>query len=135
MKRLALTALFAVVTLYGFTQKKPLDHSVYDGWQSIGNIALSNDGKWVVYNINVQEGDDQLVVQATDNSYKKIIPRGYDAKITMDSRSVVFRIKPLFKEIRQAKINKKKPADMPADTLAVLTPGKEEVLKIARLIS
>ena len=37
--------------------KKPLDHTVYDSWQSIGETEISNDGRWVVYTIDVQEGD------------------------------------------------------------------------------
>ena len=47
-------------------QKKPLDHSVYDSWQSIGERAISNDGRLVVYTINPQEGDGVLYIQQTD---------------------------------------------------------------------
>ena len=54
-------------------QKKPLDHSVYDSWQSVGQKLISNDGKWVAYTIDPQEGDNELVIQSTaaDSSYKK----------------------------------------------------------------
>ncbi len=52
-------------------QKKPLDHSVYDGWQSIGERAISNNGKFVTYTVVPQEGDGMLVIQAADNSFKK----------------------------------------------------------------
>ena len=61
---------------FSFAQKKPLDHTVYDSWQSIGERMISNDGKWVVYTVNVQEGDNELVIQASDAKYKKSIPRG-----------------------------------------------------------
>jgi|GEM_PF-3335700 hypothetical protein len=27
--------------------KKPLDYSVFDGWQSLANERISNNGKWV----------------------------------------------------------------------------------------
>lgn len=135
MKKLILTALAGLGCVTAIAQKKPLDHTVYDQWQSIGKSVLSKDGKWVVYNINVQEGDDELVIQATDQSYKKVIARGYDARITGDSRTVVFRIKPLFGELRQAKIKKKKPADMPRDSFAVVTLGEERILKFPGLIS
>ena len=98
-------------------QKKPLDHSVYDSWQSIGQKLISNDGKWVVYTIDPQEGDNELVIQsaAADAVYKKSVPRGYNAVITEDSRYVIFRIKPFFKETRDAKIKKKKTEEMPKD--------------------
>jgi hypothetical protein len=59
---------------------------VYDGWQSIGERMISNDGKWVVYAINPQEGDNQLIIQSSNGEYKKIIERGYSAKVTEDSR-------------------------------------------------
>ncbi len=118
-----------------FSQKKPLDHSVYDGWQSIGEKYISNNGKWVVYTINPQEGDGVLVIQASDNSYKKEIPRGYNAVITDDSRFVVCRIRPLFKDTRDARIKKKTPDQMPKDSLAINECGRDSVLKIARVKS
>ena len=116
-----------------FAQKKPLDHSVYDSWQSIGERAISNDGKFVVYVVNPQEGDGSLYIQATDNSFKKEIPRGYNATISEDSKYVIFRIRPQFKDVRDARIKKKKPEDMPKDSLGVFTLGKDSILKIARV--
>src|SRR5687768_15391059 len=122
-----------VISLFTFhvslAQKKPLDHSVYDGWQHIGERMISNDGKWVVYTIDPQEGDNELVIQSSDAKYKKTVPRGYNALITEDSRYVIFKIKPLFKDTREAKIKKKKLADMPKDSLAIVELGKEEVWK------
>ncbi len=41
-----------IISLSALAQKKPLDHSVYDGWQSIAERSISNDGKYVVYAIN-----------------------------------------------------------------------------------
>jgi hypothetical protein len=77
MKQLILLLAALAGALFAFSQKKPLDHSVYDGWQSIGDKYISNDGKYVVYTVVPQEGDGTLVVQAADNSWKKSIPRGY----------------------------------------------------------
>lgn len=114
-------------------QKKPLDHSVYDGWQSISQKLISNDGKWVVYTIDPQEGDNELVIQSTtsDTSYRKSIARGYNAVITEDSRYVIFRIKPFFKATREAKIKKKKTDELPKDSLAIVEVGKDSVWKAA----
>src|SRR5215204_1045395 len=117
MRRLLTLVLFIVAT-NAHGQKKPLTHAVYDGWQSIGERYISNDGKFVVYTITPQEGDATLVIQASDQSYKKEIPRGYNATITEDSRYIIFRIKPFFKDTREARIKKKKPEDMPKDSLA-----------------
>jgi dipeptidyl aminopeptidase/acylaminoacyl peptidase len=116
-------------------QKKPLDHSVYDSWQSIGERMISNNGKYVVYTITPQEGDGNLVIQAADNSWKKEVPRGYGASITADNRFVVFKIRALFKDTREARIKKKTPNDMPKDSLGIMELGKDSVTKIARVKS
>jgi len=129
-----LIVFFSFFTFYfSFAQKKPLDHTVYDSWQSIGERMISNDGKWVVYTINVQEGDNELVIQSSDARYKKTVPRGYNAVISEDSRFAIFKIKPLFKDTREARVKKKKPDDMPKDSFAVVELGKDSVYKVAKV--
>src|SRR5207342_1725875 len=117
MKKLVfLSTLFITFTAAAQT-KKPLDHTVYDSWKSIGERMISNDGKFVVYAVNPQEGDGELVIQNPVTKYKKVIPRGYSAVITEDSKFLVFKIKPFFQDTRQAKIKKKTPDEMPKDSL------------------
>jgi hypothetical protein len=135
MRNLFCISLLVLAGLHASAQKKPLTHAVYDGWQSINERYISNDGKWVVYTITPQEGDATLVIQATDNSYKKEIPRGYAGEITADNRFVICKIKPLFAATREAKIKKKKPDDMPKDSLAIVEVGKNSVLRIPRIKS
>ncbi len=113
--------------------KKPIDHSVYDGWKSLGERMISNDGKFIVYTVNPQEGDGELVIQNPQTKYKKVIVRGYNAVITEDSRFVVFKIKPVYQDTRQARIKKKRPDEMPKDTLGIVELGMDSVLKIARV--
>jgi len=133
MKCFILLLSLFTISEFTFSQKKPLDHSVYNSWQSIGERMISNDGKWVVYTIDVQEGDNQLVIQSSDAKYKKEVPRGYSALITEDSRFVVFKIKPLFSETREARIKKRRLDDFPKDTLAIVELGKEEIWKKAKI--
>ena len=116
-------------------QKKPLDHTVYDGWQSINERLISNDGAYIVYTVNPQEGDGEMVVQNPKNNYKKVIPRAYGATITEDSRYLIFKIKPFFQDTRQAKIKKKKAGDLPKDSLGILELGKDSIFSIARVKS
>jgi dipeptidyl aminopeptidase/acylaminoacyl peptidase len=130
MKKIFLFSVLTVGSFAAFAQKKPLDHTVYDGWQSIGERKISNDGKWVIYTVDVQEGDNELVIQSTDSIFnKKIFERGYNAVITEDSRFVIFKIKPLYKEIREAKIKKKKPDEMPKDSIAIVRLDKMTLWK------
>ncbi|HMR93099.1 MAG TPA: hypothetical protein PKC69_12315, partial [Chitinophagaceae bacterium] len=63
MRSFLLLAVVAIASV-AYGQRQPLDHSVYDGWQNIGQRLISNDGKWVVYTVDVQEGDNELVIQS-----------------------------------------------------------------------
>lgn len=133
-KLLSLLVLFGAVHVHA--QKKPLDHSVYDGWQSVGERHISPDGRWAAYAVNPQEGDGTLYVQ--DVASKKVvaaIPRGYNALLTADSRYLVCRIKPLHADTRAARIKKKKAEEMPKDSLAVLALGTDSLVKKARVAS
>src|SRR5687768_2571597 len=133
MRKFFLFSIAFLIYVVTDAQKKPLDHTVYDSWQRIGERMISNDGKWVVYTIEPQEGDNELVVQSSDAQHKMTIPRGYSALITEDSRFVVFKIRPFFKDTRDARIKKKKPEDMPKDSLGIVELGKESILKIAKV--
>jgi dipeptidyl aminopeptidase/acylaminoacyl peptidase len=131
---------FLVFCLMGFVnflsaQKKPLDHTVYDSWQSVGDRLLSNDGKYILFNITPQEGDANLILQSVSGNYKKEFARGYAAEFSEDSRFLIFKIKPTFKETRDAKIKKKKPEEMPKDSLAYIELGKDSIVKIPRIKS
>jgi hypothetical protein len=59
--------------LYG--QKKPLDHSVYDNWQNIGSRKISNDGKWIAYSVDAQEGNSNLSLYSVKNKTTKKFDR------------------------------------------------------------
>ena len=135
MKQLSLVFCLIVIVNFLHAQKKPLDHSVYDNWQSIGERLLSNDGKYIVFSVNPQEGDANLILQSADGTYKKEFARGYGAEFSEDSKWLVFKIKPTFKETREAKIKKKKPDEMPKDSLAYLELGKDSLVKIAKVKS
>jgi dipeptidyl aminopeptidase/acylaminoacyl peptidase len=129
-----LISFFFLFPLFLFAQKKPLDHTVYDSWQSIGERMISNDGKWVVYTVTPQEGDADLFIQSAQNvQNKKQVPRGYNAVITEDSRYVVFRIRPFYKDTREARIKKKRVEDMPKDSIGIIELGKEGIVKMAKV--
>ena len=132
--RKTLPILFSVfLFLNAFAQKpskKPLDHSVFDGWQSISGQRISNDGKWILYVVKPQEGDAELVITNSKNTSKVHIPRADTARFSSDGKFAVFQIRPFFKDTRQAKIRKKKPAEFPKDTLGFISLATQSVTKI-----
>lgn len=122
-KQLALLAL-GLASTPSFAQKPPLDHSVYDLWESINSNYISNSGNLVYYTISPQEGDGKTVLKEANNSLIKSIDRGTNAKLNKSENHFVTLIKPLYSETRAAKIKKKKPDEMPKDSLAILSLGK-----------
>lgn len=138
MKNILLSALLLLACVNAFAQKtskKPLDQSVYDGWQSISNSLVSNDGKWVLYVVKPQEGDANLVLTDAKNKSPFTVPRADTARFTADSKYAVFMIRPFFKDIRRAKIKKKKPNEFPKDTLGITIVGSRTVDKIPAIRS
>ena len=93
---------------------------MYDNWQNIGERKISNNGKWIAYTIDVQEGDGQLVLQQTSGNRKIVIPRGYNVSVTSDNQYAVLLVKPYYKETREARIKKKKAEDFPKDSLCII---------------
>ncbi|RYY58242.1 MAG: hypothetical protein EOO05_17030, partial [Chitinophagaceae bacterium] len=133
MQKLSFLFFLVIICDSVAAQKKPLDHSVYDDWQSIGDKLISRDGNWIVYTIDKQEGDKQLVIQSATGDYKKLVDRGNDPVISHDSKWVAFRISPFYADTRDAKIKKKKADDSPKDSLGLVELGKDSVWKRPRV--
>ncbi len=133
MKKIIIPIVLLISLGLSAQNKKPLTHGVYDGWKSISERLISDDGQYAVYTINPQEGDGDLIIQQLTTLEKKVIARGYGAVITKDSRYVVFKIKPIFQETRQAKIKKKKADELTKDSIGIIELGKFDILKFARV--
>ena len=126
---LSISILFIVQL--GWSQKKPLDHSVYDSWQRVGERLVNADASWVAYTVDPQEGDGKLIVRSLHAEVVKTIDRGLNAQFSHEGRFLVFKIKARFSETRDAKIKKKKPEDQPKDSLGILDLVKDTLIKIA----
>ena len=129
MKRFLSTCLF-FLAITAHAQKKPLDHSVYDQWQSIKDVVLSNDGNWISYTVAPQEGDGNMFVKQLTTNQIITIERGTQAKFTLNNDFLIAKIKPTFNETRLAKIAKKKPEEMPKVSLVMLTLSTGNITKI-----
>ena len=131
MKKFSLMLVFALIATLAYAQKKPLDHSVYDSWKSLNAVSVPRNGDILIYNINPQEGDADLVIENIRTGKKTIVPRATRASLSQDGSKVVAVIKPLFKQTRDAKIKKAKKEDMPKDTLAIIDVKTGKVEKYA----
>ena len=99
-------------------QNKPLDHDVYDGWQSVRNVKISPDGKLLAWEVAPQEGDGTLYLRNLSTGAEISVPRGTSLKWAQDGAWGLFTVKAPFADTRQAKIDKKKKDEQPKDSLA-----------------
>ncbi|MBC8320802.1 MAG: S9 family peptidase [Bacteroidetes bacterium] len=119
-----------------FAQEKiPLNHSVYNDWKSISNQSMSNDGNWLTYEINPQEGDGQLYLFNTQNRNYDSVQRGYKPVLSSKSNMLLFNIKPQFDTVRVAKLKKVKKDELHADSLGIWITETTDIRKFAELKS
>lgn len=111
-------------------QKKELDHTVYDSWQSIRETSFHPQGKYIVYSIVPQEGDATFMIRNVKTSNELSIARATQAVFTENGEYLVAKIKPSFAETRKAKIDKKKEDEMPKDSLVIVELATSTIQKI-----
>ncbi|MBQ6045442.1 MAG: hypothetical protein IJL42_07980, partial [Bacteroidales bacterium] len=76
MKRTLTLAACVLVCITVTAQKKVLDHTVYDGWQSTTAPVLTDDGRIMAYQITPQQGDAELVIVETATGRELKVERG-----------------------------------------------------------
>ena len=135
MRKILLLGGLVFSTFLTFAQKKPLDHTVYDNWQSISGEKISNDGKYVAYAVTPQEGDNNLFIKNLKTNTLFNYQRAASFDFTFDNQFGAFLIKPFFKDTRLAKIKKKKADDMPKDSLGIVSLANSQFWKIPRVKS
>lgn len=120
MKLKCTVFILLIMTCFMYGQKTPLDHSVYDSWQNMGARKISNDGKWIAYSVDAQEGNPNLSLYSVKNKNSKKFARGTKLEFTNDSRFAVFQIRPLYKDIKAVKDKKLKKNKLTKDSLAIV---------------
>ena len=134
LKPLILCTFLLIINFFS-AQKKPLDHSVYDAWQSVGSRLISNDGKWLGYYVDAQEGDGNLYIYSTINKTQQKFPRASKLFLTSDSKFAIFTVKPFYKDIKAVKDKKLKKDKLAKDSLYLVNLSTNKIEKIANVKS
>src|SRR5215217_8165704 len=138
--------------------KRPLTHQDYDSWRSILAQQVSRDGKFVAYAYVPQDGDGEIVVRNIATGVDWRASRGYRPPLpppddpgtnlaefqaeqarllrpvfTADSRFLVFTVEPTKAEVTKAKKEKKKPEDMPKNSLGIMDVSNGTVTRVERV--
>ena len=123
------------IALHGQITKKPLTHDDILKWEKITEQHISNDGKIIVYKQEPWKGDPTLKITTSKGEELTSIKCGTDAKITSDSKFVVFTLLPAEDSIRQLKLLKTKKEDMPVNQLAIYNISKKTLETVNKLKS
>lgn len=134
-KKAMYAAAIALLITSVDAQKKPLDLTVFDEWQSIGMKELSNNGSWVAYQVNAQESDNTLNFFGLKTDKNLSFHRGEQSVFTADSKFAIFKIKPFYKDLKLVRIKKKKEHEIAKDSIGILNLATNQVEKLPNIKS
>ncbi len=115
--------LLLPVFLLAQSEKKPLTHEDILKWERITEQHISNNGKYIVYKKEPWEGDPTLDITTCSGERQASVKCGHNAKITFDSKFVVFSLKTPEGTIRALKLKKEKKENFPKEALLVYNLG------------
>ena len=111
--------LVFTVVVSAQTEKRPLTHDDIIKWNRITESHISNNGEFVVFKEEPWKGDPTLIITTQKGEKIESFVGATNAKITSDSKFVVFTQKPLVDSVRTLKLKKTKKEDLPQDQLVI----------------
>lgn len=135
MKSILLVSCFFIFSASLFSQKKQIDHKVYNSWKTLKNEQVSDFGKYSIYEINPHRGDGFLYLQRNSINKLDSFQRGGNSRISHKEDVLSFLIHPGYDTIRSLKLEKVKKEKMVKDSLAILFLGKDSLVKIPNVLS
>jgi len=124
-----------LLSLSVFAQKKVLQHTDYELWNTIQNPSISPSGDYVLYQLEQGEKDAALKVKDTKGKLIFEHERAQKAVFTYNSEFVLFTITAWKDSVRAMKSRKTKKEDLPKDSLGILNINTNQLTKIARVKS
>lgn len=131
----SLITLLIFLPVFAFSQKKALDHTVFNDWKKVERSMISNDGNYVVYEINPHQGDGYLYVHNVKTDKIDSFPRAKEAQISYESQFIAFKITPGFDTLRKCELDKVDKKKWPKDTLGIYIFDKDTLIKVSKLKS
>lgn len=104
---LILSAMCGTAAALPDPPRRTLQPSDYGTWESFAGYHLSHDGRWLVYGLNLVDGDPRVVVRKVDGPEIYVIPNGVIGAFSDDSKWVAYLIGVPKKEAEKLKEEKK----------------------------
>lgn len=130
-----ITYLFVLVSFLSIAQKKTLEFSDIQQWNSIKNEALSTNGNFIVYDLEQENADSHLHLSSNKGETILEYFRATKGQFTYDSNFLAFTIKPLKDSVDQMLRQKVKKDKLPKDSLGIYNLNTKELTKIGNVKS
>ncbi len=98
--------------------KRPLEHTDYELWNTVGGQQLSGDGKWVMFTVRNEKAGNTLKIRQTTSTKEYSIKHGAGGRFTDDSSFAIYNIEPDPELLK--KLSKAKKKDLPKRKLEIL---------------
>lgn len=125
------TSLLILALSTSWSQKKVINHEVYDNWKSLSSEKISNDGLWVGYIIAPQIGDGTLHIHNTKSGKRDSLQRVKSFQFGPNSNYILATIDPGYDTLRTLKLKKTKADKLPKDSAAVWLLDADSVVKFS----
>ena len=132
---IVITSCAATGQMNDEVEKRTLSHDDFDIWQDISRETLSRDGRFLLYELNPQEGDGDLIIRDFNDEQIDSLHRGGRFELSYNDRTIAFFLATPYEKEREAKIEEKNPNEEFDDTLAVYQLDTGELEKIPEVDS
>ncbi|MBS9463965.1 S9 family peptidase [Flagellimonas sp. 389] len=134
MKKIIPLLLLSTLSLVeSFAQKKVLDHSDINLWNTVEDEAISPDGSYSLYDLEKGEKDNFLKIQDSKGDFLLEYDRGKEGHFTYDSQYALFTIKPWKDSVVALKKRKVKKDRLPKDSLGIFNLKTKNLVKIGNI--
>lgn len=134
MKNLLLATLICF-TISSYSQKKILDHSDFEIWNSIRNTSISPNGNYIMYSLEKGEKDNFLKLKDKEANTIFKHKRAKKGEFTYDSKFAIFTITPWKDSIIELKRKKVKKNKLPKDSIGIYNINEKSLSKIGNIKS
>ena len=129
-------AILLAFNFFGaLSQKKELDHTVYDDWKTLKNLIVSEKGGYAHYQIQPHRGDGFIYLYHTKTKRRDSISRGNNGWIDENELLFVFEITPGFDTLRTLELKEVDQDDWIKDSLGIYFIQKDSLVKFPKIQS
>ncbi|MFB6317021.1 alpha/beta hydrolase family protein [Saccharicrinis sp. FJH54] len=132
MKKLFLF-IFALIPFIIFAQKRPVEISDFNDWNSITEVKLSQTGNKISYKLKPGKGDAQTIVYDIEKSENDTFLLSSGLRFSHSADLIAFKIEPSLQTQRDAKKEDLPKNKQPKDSLGIFLYAKDTLIKFPRV--